>query len=76
MSAKYNKKFAGIVRDSNKNKLEDLLKRLHLENQIVEYPQEILEKLTEDINYDYFNKLIEKEEIKTKEYLKHILKEN
>ncbi len=72
-SIKYNKQFVTIIRESNKQKLGDLLARFDLMERAVEYPIQIPMKLINEINYneanlkirnykkaafDYFNKYL------------------
>ncbi|MDD4320922.1 MAG: polysaccharide pyruvyl transferase family protein [Acidaminococcaceae bacterium] len=57
-SIKYNKQFVTIIRESNKEKLTDLLKRLNLKDRIVETPIDIIKKAQEIINYQSTNEII------------------
>ena len=61
MAAKLNRPFGAFVRDSNKNKLDDLLNRLGIDSHKVSNP-DMLER-TLDIKYDYasFNAFVESE---------------
>ncbi len=67
-------KFATIVRKTNKNKLEDLLRKLNLSGQEVKEIDKIGEILEKNINYDDVENIIEKERLRTKEYLTNNLK--
>lgn len=73
------KPFATFVRKSeligygNQEKLEDLLQRLLLTSRIVAEPREIAEVLSDEINYTEVDKIIYKERISSKQYLKKIL---
>lgn len=58
-SIKYNKKFVSIVRDSNKQKLTDLLEKFKLTDRIVNKPEQISNKLPEEIDYTFTNKEID-----------------
>ncbi|MHB8128921.1 MAG: polysaccharide pyruvyl transferase family protein [Mobilitalea sp.] len=71
VAAKYNKPFATIIRDSNKNKLNDLIQRLHLEKHLVYNIKDIGNVLTED-DYNDFNEIMNIEKKRTLEYLKQI----
>ena len=73
-SIKYNKKFATIIRNSNKEKLGDLLERLNLLNRSVNSIEKLEDTIEKDINYKITNDIIKKEKIKTREYLKENLK--
>lgn len=67
-------KFATIVRKTNQNKLQDLLKKLNLSNQEVRDIGKLDEILERDINYNEVEDIIEKERIRTREYLTNNLK--
>lgn len=68
-SIKTNQNFCTIIRDSNKNKLYDLLKNLNQTSRIVENIKDIF-KLYENIpDYTITNKIIKQEKKKTIEYL-------
>lgn len=71
-SIKYNKKFATIVRESNKQKLSDLLKRFDLQDRQVEKIEDLERVILSDIDYERVNKFI-KEQI---DYSIKYLKEN
>ena len=73
-SVKYNKKFATIIRDSNKEKLGDLLERLKLKNRSLNNIEDLEKVIKKDIDYKITNSIIEEEKIKTREYLKENLK--
>ena len=73
-SIKYNKKFATIIRQSNKEKLGDLLERLNLSDRSVNTIEELERVIKKDINYERTNKIIGKEKIRTRKYLKENLK--
>lgn len=74
MSAKYNKPFATIVRDSNANKLVDLLNRLSLTDHMVSNPNDIESILDSKSDYKVFNRIIEEEIANTQRYLSDSLK--
>lgn len=71
---KTHSKFCTIIRNNkngNTNKLEDLLKRLKLEDRILTRIEELEEKFSENIAYETTDSILEKERIKTTEYLKN-----
>ena len=71
---KTHSKFCTIIRNNkngNTNKLEDLLKRLKLEDRILTRIEELEEKVSENIAYETTDSILEKERIKTTEYLKN-----
>lgn len=70
ISAKYNKNFAVLIRDSNRNKIGDLLNRLDLESQKVENIKDLETILKKSPSYEQCNKIIKEEKINTKDYLK------
>lgn len=59
-SAKLNKPFGVIIRESNKNKLEDLINRLHIENHRVLNMSELDKILNQNDNYNKCNNVIQK----------------
>lgn len=65
-SIKYNRKFGTIIRDSNYNKLYDLLRMFGLESRIVARPEDLSRVIETGINYAVVNAIIERE----KEYFK------
>ena len=69
-SIKYNKRFATIIRDTNREKLYDLLCKFNLENRQVENLQQIDSLLKKEINYEKINLFIENEKNKSIKYLK------
>lgn len=69
MSLKFNKQFCTIVRDSNKQKLTSLLNQFCLDDQIVDSPNMIKEKLDNVIDYNTVNSIIKKECKKSINYL-------
>jgi len=66
----FEKKFVTLVRDTNRQKLSDLLNRLGLKNRTLEKIKKLNEKIDEPINYSSVNKIIENERNKSIEYLK------
>lgn len=73
-SIKYNKKFATIVRESNKQKLSDLLKRFELQNRQVENIEDLEKVLLCDVNYERINKFIEEQVNYSVNYLRDSIK--
>lgn len=69
-SIKYNKQFATIVRDSNKNKLTDLLEKFGLLNREVEDVQNLSRILKTSVDYQTINNVIDEHKTKAIEYLK------
>lgn len=76
-SAKYSSRFATVVRDSNKNKLQDLINRIEVnEHQISAITVDNLEKAYKQLHDKrIFNALIEKERERSLSYLRDSLKE-
>lgn len=72
-SIKYNKKFATIIRESNKQKLSDLLMRFQCEDRIVSKDFDIEDILNKDMNFKYINSILKREYVKTINYLKENL---
>ena len=73
-SIKYNKKFVTIVRDSNKQKLTDLLERFNLKTRIINHPDEIAKKLSTPISYQYANEEIQRYKKAAEQYFDLYLK--
>lgn len=69
-SIKYNKKFATIIRESNKQKLGDLLKRFDVYDRRVEKISDLENVINKEINYTEVNKLIDGKIKDAKMYLK------
>ena len=69
ISIKRNKQFATIVRDSNSNKLCDLLSRFDLEERQVSSITSLEDIITKAIDYDPINILLEAEKERSIEYL-------
>lgn len=62
--------FVTITRKTNRNKLEDLLRNLNLETRQIVDMNNLDEVLSKKIDYDSVEKIIEKEKVSTREYLK------
>ena len=73
-SIKYNKRFATIIRDSNKNKLGGLLKQFDLLERSVTDTEQFEDILDKNINYEVINQTISNEQKKSYDYLEKVLK--
>lgn len=73
-SIKYNKQFASIIRESNKNKLRYLLKKFNLSNQEVVKAQNVESILKQKPDYAIVNSIIEKETQRSISYLEESLR--
>ena len=69
ISIKYNKPFAVFVRDSNSNKLSDLLNRLKRTDRMVNANSKLNDVLSADIDYEETNSIINEARINTYSYL-------
>ena len=68
--AKYAKRMAVFIRDSNRNKLSDLVSKLKIENHVVLSDSELEMKYNMMLDRNEINLILEKEREKTIEYLK------
>lgn len=68
-SIKYNKKFATIIRESNKQKLSDLLERFGVYDKRLEDIGDLESILNKEINYQKINNIINEQVKKSKIYL-------
>ncbi|MBE6638181.1 MAG: polysaccharide pyruvyl transferase family protein [Ruminococcaceae bacterium] len=75
ISAKYNKSFAVLVRESNANKLEDLLRRLQLEDHAVQSAGDLASILDRETDYTQCNDIIAQGKLCAAEYLRTSLME-
>ena len=73
LSAKYNKPFAVFVRDSNANKLEDLLERLHIQEHAVREVSALATVLESAGDYTACNRIVAGERVRAVDYLKRML---
>lgn len=73
-SIKMNAKFCTLVRDSNRNKLEALLKKLNRLDRKVERLEDIEQLYNAEIDFTETNCIIEQERKKTMTYLKENIK--
>ena len=72
-SIKYNLKYATILRDSNKNKLIDLFKRLSQEEHLVSDLQDLETIFLNDLDFSKTNSIIDKSQEESDEYLSRFL---
>lgn len=68
-SARCHKQFATVIRSTNRQKLEDLLIRIHLKDRIFTEEQDLLKVLDAIIDYDEFENLRKNERVRTEKYL-------
>lgn len=71
MSIKFNRKFATIVRNTNKQKLTSLLKQFKLDNRIVNEIQLLEEKLLINSDYTLINQKLKEERTRSLYYLQN-----
>ena len=69
MATKFNKPLAVFLRDSNVQKLGDLLRRVHIEEASVRFPKDLKRTLDEPVDYADYNEEIASQALITKEYL-------
>lgn len=74
MSMKYNKNMVCLIRNSNRNKLSDLLIRLGREDRIIDAVNEIETIYEKKTNYCETNRIIDSERERTRKYLYNILR--
>ncbi|TGE34864.1 polysaccharide pyruvyl transferase family protein [Desulfosporosinus fructosivorans] len=75
-SIKYNRPFATIIRESNKQKLRDLLQRFSVEDREVRDMDKLEEILQRSINFERVNRIISMETEKSIKYLKENIRVN
>lgn len=75
-SIKYNKKYCTFIRNSNYNKIYDLLQKFNLESQLITKPEDIPQVIENDINYVAINAIINNEKDHFKEYINKCLNMN
>jgi polysaccharide pyruvyl transferase WcaK-like protein len=73
MSVKYNRRFAALIRDTNRNKLGYLLKSLKLEGQIIGNDYDMENIVSRSIDYSGVNGIIKNETRRSLEYLRENL---
>lgn len=71
--AKYGKRMAVLIRDSNRNKLEDLTKRLQIENHVIADVSQLSEVLEKELNKKEIANILRLERAKSLEYLRENL---
>ena len=71
ISSIFHKKFAVIIRDSNRNKLEDLVKRLNLSEHVASNVEMIGNRLEYCDDYKKFDSIIMENRNKTNDYLSY-----
>ncbi len=71
-SIKYNKKFVTLIRDSNRNKLGDLLRRFGLSARTVDDVSKFAAIMETPLSYADVNAFIVEEQARSAEYLNHI----
>ncbi len=74
-SVKLNKKFACRIRDDNRNKLLDLLKKTEQEDRRINGFDELDEMYCTEPDYKKTNEMIEEEKKRTRKYLNHVIYE-
>lgn len=70
MSLKFNRPFAAIVRSTNRQKMTSLLSQFRLDNRIVDNMEKLEDKLLLSSDYDFVNAELQKERIRSLDYLK------
>lgn len=70
MSLKLNRPFAAIVRPSNRQKMTSLLSQFRLENHVVDDMDDLEKKLSLSSDYDFVNAELQKERVRSLDYLK------
>ena len=68
-SIKFNKKFVSVIRDSNKQKLSDLLLRFGLSERELEDFNKLNEQIDKEYDIESVNRILEEEKLNTHEYL-------
>ena len=69
-ASKYASRFAVLVRESNRNKLADLVEKIGMQDHLMDNITEMVEKYKISKNQGKFRTIIEDEQIKTWQYLK------
>lgn len=73
ISVKRNKKFVTIIRESNTNKISDLLSKFNLTERTMDNIDSLENIITKDIDYICVNNIIKEEQIKSISYLRENL---
>lgn len=71
--AKFGKRMAILIRESNRNKLEDLTKRLQIEDHVVAHISELEKTLNKNLDRKKIQKILSAERTRTITYLKNNL---
>lgn len=69
IGAKYGKKLGVIIRNSNRNKLTDLINKLQINDHVIYDSSDIKKVYERDLNRDYINNLFISERNKTFDYI-------
>lgn len=73
LGAKFGKKMAVLIRKNNRNKLEDLTRRLQIQDHVITDISELSKVLEKDLNKGKINEILNAERDKSLEYLKRNL---
>lgn len=73
-STRMQKKFVTVIRDSNKNKLSDLLLRIGMEDRTYVKGESLIDIINSEINYDEFEQLRINERQRSDAYLRKCMK--
>ena len=71
--AKFGKKMAVLIRKSNRNKLEDLTRRLRIQDHVITDISQLSKVLEKDLNKEEINKILNTERVESLKYLKENL---
>lgn len=63
------KKFGVIIRNSNRNKIEGLLEDLNLEKRVISHMNQTSKVLSEEIDYEKVEAILQMERVRTRTYL-------
>lgn len=73
--AKFGKKMAILIRESNRNKLEDLTQRLQIKNHVITDISQLSTVLEKNLDKKKINEMLRLERVRSLEYLKENLQE-
>ena len=71
IAAKMNTPFATIVRESNRNKLEDLIRRLGMQRRMITDISDLEQVLLESVDFEPLNAELARQRVLTQNYLKN-----
>ena len=71
--AKFGRKMAVLIRESNRNKLEDLTQRLQIRNHVITEISQLSMVLEKELDKEKINEILTRERAKALEYLKENL---